>query len=96
MSSLPPCTYFLFSNLSFTILFHLRTSSLVDSKSLKVSCKVVYVIVVVFSSIGSSDGILVGLGDSSTFTMEEEIGVISLGVTWDLVLTLLYNFPLSL
>jgi len=40
------------------------------------------------TSLGSLDGILVGLEESSKFTIEEEIGILSLGVVWDLVLSL--------
>jgi hypothetical protein len=90
-----PSFYFPFFYLASAMFFHLRASTLATSKSLRVDCNVISVIVVSLpplflpSSLGAPNGIPIGMGESSRFTMEEEMGVINLGVAWDLVLALL-------
>jgi hypothetical protein len=79
-----PSFCFPFFCMTFAMLFHLRASTLVASKSLKVDCNVVYVVgdfppsfvssFFASSSLGAPDGLLIGLGESSRFTMEEYVG----------------------
>jgi hypothetical protein len=78
---------FTFLLLDLFIIFHLRASVLAFSNSFKVLCS--RIPTGVFSSPSALNGIPVGLGESSMFTIEEERGVITLGVVCDLVIFLL-------